>query len=53
MAYVKEPDGVDFIIESTPLKDAERKEISHYIASKKELTEKGTTRPTVKRTKKV
>lgn len=40
MGYVKEPDGVDFIIESTPLTDAERKEISQYIASKMSLLKK-------------
>lgn len=36
MGLIKEPNGVDFIIQSTPLTDIERKEISEYIKSKKE-----------------
>jgi len=53
MGYVKEPDGVDFIIEGTPLTDTERKEISQYILARKELAKETlpTSRP--KRTKKV
>jgi hypothetical protein len=31
MGYVKEPEGVDFIIQSKPLSDKERKEISKFI----------------------
>ncbi len=31
MGYIKEPDGVDFIIQSKPLTDKERKEISKFI----------------------
>lgn len=31
MGYIKEPEGVDFIIQSKPLTDQERKEISKYI----------------------
>lgn len=31
MGYIKEPDGVDFIIKSKPLTDKERKEISKFI----------------------
>ncbi len=31
MGYVKEPEGVDFIIKSKPLIDKERKEISKFI----------------------
>jgi len=35
MNLIKEPKGVDFIIESTPLTDKERIEISEFIASRK------------------
>lgn len=31
MGYIKEPEGVDFIIKSKPLTDKERKEISEFI----------------------
>lgn len=31
MGYIKEPDGVDFIIQSPPLTDEERKVISEFI----------------------
>ena len=31
MGYIKEPKGVDFIIQSKPLTDNERKEISKFI----------------------
>ncbi len=31
MGYIKEPKGVDFIIQSKPLTDKERKEISKFI----------------------
>jgi hypothetical protein len=36
MGFIKEPIGIDFIIQSEPLSDLERKEISEYIKSKKE-----------------
>ncbi|MDP2890488.1 MAG: hypothetical protein Q8P34_16170 [Bacteroidota bacterium] len=32
MGYIKEPDGIDFIVESKPLTEKERKEISEIIA---------------------
>lgn len=35
MGLVKEPDGVDFIIQSPPLTDKERKEISEFIRAQK------------------
>ncbi|MHC1776572.1 MAG: hypothetical protein AB9834_14300 [Lentimicrobium sp.] len=35
MGLVKEPDGVDFIIQSPPLTDKERKEISEFIRGQK------------------
>jgi hypothetical protein len=31
MAHLKEPEGVDFLIQSPPLTDQERKEISELI----------------------
>ncbi|SFQ34039.1 hypothetical protein [Flavobacterium akiainvivens] len=36
MGYIKEPEGVDFVIESTPLTKREAKEISDFIKSRKE-----------------
>jgi hypothetical protein len=36
MGLIKEPIGIDFIIQSKPLTDIERKEISEYIKLKKE-----------------
>ena len=35
MNLIKEPKGIDFIIQSPPLTDQERKEISDFIASRK------------------
>ena len=35
MGLIKEPEGVDFIIQSTPLTDNERKEISEFIRIRK------------------
>jgi hypothetical protein len=35
MNLIKEPKGVDFIIQSLPLTDQERKEISDFISSRK------------------
>lgn len=52
MGYVKEPDGVDFVIESTPLTDAERTEISLYIKAKKESAQKTVTKTRTQPTKK-
>lgn len=40
MGFIKEPAGIDFIIQSEPLTDLERKEISEYIKSKKEQNKK-------------
>ena len=45
MDLIKEPEGVDFVIQSPPLTDKERKEISEFIRSRKLLNKK-----TVKRT---
>jgi len=35
MAHIKEPEGVDFLIQSPPLTDKERKEISELIKKMK------------------
>jgi len=35
MAHIKEPEGVDFLIQSPPLTDEERKEISELIKKMK------------------
>lgn len=35
MGYIKEPKGVDFLIQSPPLTDKERKELSEFIAKRK------------------
>ncbi|MCB9033271.1 MAG: hypothetical protein H6553_05495 [Chitinophagales bacterium] len=40
MGHIKEPKGVDFIIQSKPLTDKERAEISKYIAEYKERNKK-------------
>lgn len=32
MGYIKEPEGVDFVVDSTPLTDDDRKKISEVIA---------------------
>ena len=42
MGFIREPKGVDFIIQSDPLTEKERKEISQFITdykSKKSKTE--------------
>ena len=36
MGHIKEPDGVDYIINGKPLTDKERKAISEFIKSDKE-----------------
>jgi hypothetical protein len=35
MSLIKEPKGIDFIIQSPPLTEQERKEISDFIAIRK------------------
>jgi hypothetical protein len=32
MGYIKEPDGIDFIVDSSPLTEASKKKISEVIA---------------------
>jgi hypothetical protein len=40
MGHIKEPKGVDFIIESEPLTEADRKAISEYIFKNKSKNKK-------------
>jgi hypothetical protein len=41
MGFIKEPDGVDFLIQSKPLTDKQEKELSEFIAKRKlEIKEK-------------
>lgn len=35
MGFIKEPEGIDFIIESKPLTDKQEKELSEYISMRK------------------
>ena len=49
MAHIKEPEGVDFLIQSPPLTDRERKEISELIRKMKAKT----SRPEISKMKKV
>lgn len=35
MGLIKEPEGVDFVIQSPPLTEEERKEISEFINNRK------------------
>jgi hypothetical protein len=53
MGFIKEPIGVDFIIQSEPLTDLERKEISEYIKSKKEENKKLVTQKPTQRKPKI
>ena len=47
MGYIKEPDGVDFFVDSKPLTEKERKEISDIIAQYKLTGRKRKTSSTV------
>ena len=40
MGFIKEPKGVDFFIQSKPLTDKDRKEISKFIADYKAKNKK-------------
>ncbi len=40
MGYIKEPEGIDFVINGKPLTDNQKKEISEFIkADKKRISE--------------
>ncbi len=51
MAHIKEPKGVDFIIQSPPLTDEERKEISEFIKNRKNEIKKGLLKKSSKKEK--
>ena len=35
MGFIKEPEGVDFVIQSNPLTEKQEKELSEFIAKRK------------------
>jgi len=51
MGHIKEPEGVDFIIQSKPLTDEERAAISEYIRNYKEKQKAKRSRKTTTGTK--
>lgn len=51
MGLVMEPEGVDFIIESTPLTENEKKEISDFIKKRKAETKQYVKRRNSKKVK--
>ena len=50
MGYIKEPDGVDFVIKGKPLTDKQKKAISEFIKADKERLAKLAVRKTKTRT---
>jgi hypothetical protein len=53
MGLIKEPKGVDFIIQSPPLTDKEREEISEFIRIRKLENKCLAKRPISKKTNKI
>jgi len=53
MGLIKEPNGVDFIIQSPPLTDKEKKEISEFIRTRKLQNKSVGKRTTSKKTSKI
>ena len=53
MGIIKEPNGVDFIIQSPPLTDKERKEISEFIRTRKLQNKRVSKRSKSKKTSKI
>ncbi|GGI29368.1 hypothetical protein [Pedobacter mendelii] len=51
MGFIREPKGVDFIIQSDPLTEKERKEISQFISDYKSKKSKSTSKKLVKNVK--
>jgi len=45
MGHIKEPEGIDFVIESKPLTNKERKEISELIKTLKQRHKVRKTKP--------
>lgn len=50
MGYILEPDGVDFIIESKPLKGKEKEEFIAFIEERKRLSKQKSVSTLKKRT---
>jgi hypothetical protein len=50
MGYIKEPDGIDFVVDSKPLTQASRKKISEVIAYYKATGRKMAVKKILKRT---
>ena len=46
MGYIKEPEGVDFVINGKPLTDKQKKEISEFIVADKKCISEIKTRRT-------
>ncbi len=53
MGLIKEQDGVDLIIQSPPLNDKERKEISEFIRARKLQKKKVVKRVVLKKSPKI
>ena len=53
MSLIKEPEGVDFVIQSPPLTDTERKEISEFIRARKLENSRLSKRNVPKKTNKI
>ena len=53
MGLIKEPAGVDFVIQSEPYTDIDRKEISDYITASKFKNKKARKKVTAKKTSNV
>jgi hypothetical protein len=49
MGFIKEPEGVDFVIQSKPLTKKQEKELSEYIAKRKLAIKKKSKKGTYKR----
>ena len=53
MGLIKEPNGVDFLIQSQPLSEKERIEISEFIKASKDKNKIVASKPTLRKNKKV
>ncbi len=53
MSLIKEPEGVDFIIQSSPLTDKERMEISDFIQTRKQESKRLAKQTKSKKTRKI
>jgi hypothetical protein len=49
MGYIKEPFGVDFIIQRPPLINEEKNKISNYIKKQKEINKQNLKEKTIKK----